>query len=61
MDEYWDYDDEDEDNFSFEEQLEEDMENCGYDDELPQVCYHIGSEHCSFHCPFHHLYFGEDE
>jgi len=50
---YDDYEDEEED-------LESLSEECGYDDE-EDTCTLAGTEHCGFFCPFHHVYFADDE
>jgi len=50
-------DEQDEWDFSFENQFEHDSDNCGYEDNLPQICYHVGTELCSFYCPFHYIHF----
>ncbi len=57
MDDGWGWSDDDE----FEEDPAEDLENalddCGYDPTYKGICWHIGSEDCYF-CPFHAIYFG---
>jgi hypothetical protein len=57
------------DNDYFEDEFfddsEDDMERiedeCGYDPAFPGICHDVGSEHCSFWCPLHHLYFNQEK
>lgn len=56
MDSDWDFEEEE----NGVDEWNDALDDCGYDEEYPGICWHIGTEHCSFFCPFHHLYFGED-
>lgn len=55
MDYLDDFDDSDYDNPD-----EDALEECGYDPDYKGVCWHIGTEHCSFFCPLHAIYFEEE-
>lgn len=39
------------------EQDDWDTFDCGYDPEFEGICWDVGSEWCSFHCPFHNSFF----
>lgn len=56
---------EDEPDYDFDEDYENPDERwedeCGYDPTFPGICHHIGTEHCSFWCPFHATYFSRGE
>lgn len=49
---FFDPDDEDEDTEYWEDA-------CGYDPDT-EKCQLVGSEHCSFWCPLHHIYFKQE-
>lgn len=59
-----DYDDSDDYSISdgfeddnYEDPLEEWEDRCGYDPQYAGVCWHVGTEDCSFFCPFHNIHF----
>jgi hypothetical protein len=41
----------------YEDPMEEWEDRCGYDPQYAGVCHHVGTEDCSFFCPFHHIHF----
>jgi len=54
----YDFDDDDGD---YDNPDETALEECGYDPDYKGICWHIGTEHCSFFCPLHAIYFSDKE
>jgi hypothetical protein len=56
-----DYEDFEADEFNedYTDPLERWEDDCGYDPTFPGICHHVGTEDCSFFCPFHAVYFAD--
>lgn len=48
----WDFEEDEPD-----DEIDNALDDCGYDPDYKGVCWHLGTEHCSFFCPFHSVYF----
>ena len=57
MDYFPEDDYEDEENEDYVDQMERWEDECGYDPTFPGICHHVGTEDCSFFCPFHDVHF----